>query len=194
MKHVLMAALAATGLMAASPSGAITLKVEYDIDLSGLLLFETWEQDSNPTPNSYVLGQSTDVPIWDFTSNDVNDDGPFDVPNFDIVYFNASNSAGLDFATGESLRLNMGPQIYSGPESAPVFSLGTFAGNGAELQGFGIHPLPELTTTLSFTVAPPTTPPAPVPEPSTWALGIIGLGAVGVFYRLRRGVVASARA
>jgi hypothetical protein len=48
---------------------------EYDINLLGLHLFETWEQDSNPTPNSSVLGESTDVPIWNFTGNHVNDDG-----------------------------------------------------------------------------------------------------------------------
>jgi hypothetical protein len=41
MKHVLMAAIAATRLLTGSAAKAVTLKVEYDLDLLGLHLFET---------------------------------------------------------------------------------------------------------------------------------------------------------
>ena len=192
MKHVLLVGLAATALMVTSAAGAVTLNVEYDLDILGLKVFETWKQDSNPTPLDFTLGESTDVPIWDFTSNDVNNDGPFEAPNTDIIYRNISGGNAVDFATGESLQLNIGPQIYTGPESAPVFSAGTFAGIGAEFQGFSILPLPEVTTLRSITVAPPATPPSPMPEPSTWALGLIGFGAIGALYRFRRRETAGA--
>jgi PEP-CTERM motif len=176
MKHVLMAALAATALMLTSPASATTLKVEFDVNLGGLILIDTWEQDSNPTPNSYVLGESTDVPIWDFTSNDSNDDGSFGTTNSDVIYVNGSDGGG--FSTGESIEISVGPQVYSGLESSPVFSVGTYDGHAAEFQGFTIVVLPFLTS-LTFSVAPPVTPPVPVPEPSTWAMMAIGFAGLG---------------
>jgi hypothetical protein len=180
MKYFLMPALAATGLMAASAASAETLKAELDVDSLGTIFISTWEQDSNPTPNSFIAGISTDVPIRDYMSNNG------EQANFDIGYSNPSVLAlGNDLETGESIETFAGPQIYSGSEAAPVFRVGTFEGFETEIGDNGVPiVLPFSSFALTFTVVPPVV--VPVPEPSTWALGLIGFSALGALYRRRR--------
>jgi hypothetical protein len=84
-----------------------------------------------------------------------------------------------------------GSQIYSGLESAPVFAPGSFDGLGEGLFRVELTPgdFVSLATNITFTVAQDVTvPPNPTaaPEPSAWALGLVGFSAVAVMYALRR--------
>jgi hypothetical protein len=75
-------------------------------------------------------------------------------------------SASLDFTQFS------GPALFSGPASSPTFNLGTFNLSGI-LSG---------NSTLTISQAAP----GAVPEPGTWAMMLVGFGALGVSMRRRR--------
>jgi hypothetical protein len=77
-------------------------------------------------------------------------------------------SASLGFT-----QLSAPGDLFSGPASSPTFNLGTFTLSG----GFTAGPA---TLTISQAAV------AAVPEPGTWALMLIGFGAIGVSMRRRR--------
>lgn len=92
----------------------------------------------------------------------------------DVSFFTADNLGGLeiDDPYGDSPRavvVSDGPQLFTGSTSNPTFTLGTF--DLAEYMGDGTY------TLVISNVA------AAVPEPSTWALAILGFGAIGVAMR-----------
>ena len=81
-----------------------------------------------------------------------------------VSYFPTSFGGGWQDAAGD-----FGPtggQVYTGSEAAPVFSAGTYV---------------ESTGTLTLTA---------VPEPSTWAMMLVGFGLVAAAARGRRPVIA----
>lgn len=74
MKHVLAAAVAATGLLVAVSASAELLDATLSIDgpVAGGFAWEvvaTWVQDSNPTPISFNLMDDTRVPISNFSGD-----------------------------------------------------------------------------------------------------------------------------
>ncbi len=158
MLRTMVGAAFGVGAMVASASaGAVTLIATYsDSWYSG-----SWEQDSDPTPLSYGA-EVTTIPIWDVTGDAVSP------PYINYHPLNGVLDGGFDLFTGT--------QIYTGPESAPVFSVGSYTGLG----------LPGLSTggVLTFTA---------VPEPSTWAMmlaGFVGLGVLTAATRRRRAIAA----
>lgn len=77
-------------------------------------------------------------------------------------------SANLGFT-----QLSVPGDLFSGPASSPTFNLGTFNLSG----GFTAGP-----ATLTITRAAV----AAVPEPGTWAMMLLGFGAIGASMRRRR--------
>jgi hypothetical protein len=154
LKTILAAGFAAGAMLAAGSAGATILEVSYsDSVFSG-----TWEQSSNPTPIQYQTDVSTVIPVWDVTGN-------LGITGNEIPYYNSAWSGGFSVWAG--------PQVYTGPESAPVFSAGSFTGL--------FDPLPPTSSggVLTFTV---------VPELSTWAMmltGFAGLTAAAAGRRRR---------
>jgi hypothetical protein len=72
MKHVLAAAVAATGLFVAVSASAELLDATLSIDApvqDGFAweVVATWVQDSNPTPITFSLMDDTRVPISNFS-------------------------------------------------------------------------------------------------------------------------------
>jgi hypothetical protein len=116
-----------------------------------------WDLTSPATPSDYLNGSG--AVFWTVS-------GTFSgavQPEADITFFNAAGGGGLniyDFQAGHGLLSTDGPQLYTGPESAPVFKLGTFA--LTEFQGTGSYTL---------TVAEVAT----VPEPASAAMALTGL-------------------
>jgi hypothetical protein len=151
-----LAAIAIAATLATGAAQASTLHFNYSenggIDFS-------FKQSSNPTPISYGPGFATEAPVSDWTGNI----GPYS----SIAWFNSKANGMFDTIDGSYIVF--GPQVYSGPESAPVFAPGVFAG-ADQTNG--------LSGTLTVTS---------VPEASTWAmmlLGFAGLGFAG--YRTSR--------
>jgi hypothetical protein len=110
----------------------------------------SFEQSSDPTP-LFSSPDLTQTPVSDWTGNI----GPYS----SIVWWNAKKATGM-FDTSDGSYVVVGPQVYSGPESAPVFAPGVFAetDNTDSLSG-----------TLTVTS---------VPEASTWALMLVGLASL----------------
>ncbi len=144
-----LAAIVTAAAFATGAAQASTLKFSYSE--SGGIDF-SFEQSSNPTPIFSFPGALTQVPVSDWTGNI----GPYS----SIVWWSATDS-GM-FETVDGLYSVVGrQQVYSGPESAPAFAPGVFAGTDAT-NG--------LSGTLTVTA---------VPEASTWAMMLVGFAGLG---------------
>jgi PEP-CTERM motif len=164
-KHLIGGASVALGMVVL---GAPTVRATVlDFSFSGNLgggVTETasWSMDSNPNVITFTTGSFTLVTTsggTEFRSDLVPSTSTFDAVQFDAP----GVPSGVEFNTvGVAFNVfdRFGSQIYTGSESAPVFAPGTFVGT-----------LGTLTITDAVTTA--------VPEPSTWAmmlLGFLGLG------------------
>lgn len=125
----------------------------------------TYEQSSTPTPTAYSANFANSVPVRDFKGNI----GPYS----SMSYYTTAASGG--FSTPGGLVDGRGPQIFSGTVSNPVFAPGKFAVDEVFTQQTG---------TLAISA---------VPEPTSWAMMLVGLGGLGGMMRSRRrlGVIAA---
>ena len=127
-----------------------------------------WQLNSTVQPD--LLSEGEGFVLWD-------------IPGFadsllgyvDMTFWNGDVGGGLtieDFYGDVLLLVTDGPQLYSGLESAPIFTLGTFA--LTEFQGSGVYTL----TIAEVDVAA-------IPEPATGLLLLGGLALIGGL-RMRR--------
>ena len=118
----------------------------------------TWSQPSNPTPLDFLDGDFTAIAV----SNGTSTTGSFGAVDFFSTEF---GDGGLQIPT---FAQSVGYQFYSGTEAAPIFAPGRFV---TEDGGF-----------VTITAAPP-----PVPEPSTWAMMLVGFAGLGYAAFRRKG-------
>jgi hypothetical protein len=137
---------------------------EYLFTMTGLSN-ASWQLDSNPIP--ILFGPSN----FSIFSVPVSYGG---APVLTSLQFNTATSGGGVFGTGPFTSTG-GPQLFSGPTSAPTFLQGTF-----DLSGGPRYP--QFTLTISAL-----TTSGAVPEPASWAMMIAGFGLVGGAMRRRRG-------
>lgn len=113
-----------------------------------------------------------------------------------IVFFDTNNQGGLSLTnSGVNNFFVYNTVLYdeaayraallTNPAALPLFNIGTFAVSTTPRNNAAVRPLDNYTVTIS-TLA------AAVPEPATWAMMLLGCGAVGV--TLRRRPPQSARA
>lgn len=126
----------------------------------------------NGVPITYTLPNST-TPI---TEN-----GMFTGPTFQTL----GNQGGFFFgrlnqATNFNNRIQIfGPQLFTGPTSAPIFSTGVFDLSDISRQ----RTTDPLIVNYRLTISEVT---AAVPEPATWAMMIMGFGLIGGAMRSRQ--------
>jgi hypothetical protein len=150
LKSVIGAAVGAGMICAAVSAQAEVLKATL-VDGSYSV---SWLQDSNPTPDSSRTSIFTDIAVWDVTGS---------ATAFSTLSYYGS-------LVGGGFGMFYGPQIYSGSESSPVFSAGTYTGlydTAAGLTG-GVLTL------------------AAVPEPATWGMMLVGFAGLGALYSVNR--------
>lgn len=170
MKPVVVLAGAALACMIAAPASAVPLT----FDLTGAYT-ASWMLDSNPEPDFIDGG-------YRFNLYDVNGRFPgASTPVADLIFYNQRFDGGLAiedfFADSKALLVTTGPQIYGGTEEAPFFRPGTF--QLADFYNANRY-------TLTISAAAPA-----VPEPATWAMMLVGLGAAGAAMRRRNKVAAT---
>ncbi len=160
LKH-LAAIMAVGGALAATGAQASTLF----FDFTGSSDHESWYQ---AVPSQVVSDRGASVAVSVFGASGTFGDLTFHgvaTVTYDIL--NIDSSGGLGLFDGNALETFHGPQIYSGPLSAPVFS--PTGGSPIALDGG---------YTLTITA---------VPEPAAWALMLTGVFGVGAVLRARRG-------
>jgi len=155
MKH-LGTLVAATGLILAPPAQAVMHQFDITGDYTA-----SFQLDSDPSPDAVEDGVG--FVLWDV---DGFSDAVLGVA--DVTFYNTAIGGGMgivDHYGGSILFVTDGPQLYTGPESAPTLLTGIFA--LTEFGGAGTYTL----TVSSLEAA--------VPEPASWAMMIAGFGLVG---------------
>ncbi len=162
--HVKIAALTAA-LISASPAMAAQLIFDF-VGLDPTDNF-TFELESNPSPFQPLGSNSSFVVL------DQNVTAPNGVVLSDLVFLSGDpvNHGGVQFSA--QLAPLFGPQLFTGTTESPTFLTGSF-----DLNFLLGEPAGTLTIGSASTAA--------VPEPGTWALMILGFGAIGSALRGRR--------
>jgi hypothetical protein len=156
---------AIAALLAAAPASATVLSFTISGDYSAAFQIDTSAAPDYSDPD-YGVGYAS-VPGFSGTLSGT----------ANIQFFPTAMSGGILIADPDSIDWLLeatGPQLYNGPETAPVFHTGTFALTGLSTPG-----------SFSLTIAPVS---AAVPEPASWALMISGFGLAGAALRRRQAV------
>jgi hypothetical protein len=156
--RIKLATAAAIGALSITPAFAEILNFSWEFAPGDVA---TWSQPSNPTPIVFADRNFTEVTVSNGTSNE----GPFERIFYDS---NDESDGGLELV--EISAEATGAQIYTGSESAPIFSPGRFIVGRSGDQ------------VVIVTAAAP-----PVPEPSTWAMMLIGFAGLGYAAFRRKG-------
>lgn len=131
LKHFVSIVAMFAAALAASAAEAAILRFTLTGDYSA-----TWDLNSSTTPSSFQSGAG--LAFW-------NTPGSFSgsvQPEADLTFYNAAVGGGLniyDFHGDLNLLAADGPQLYTGPESAPIFKLGKFA--LTQFHGLGAYTL-----------------------------------------------------
>ncbi|MET3712165.1 hypothetical protein ABIC65_002877 [Sphingomonas trueperi] len=166
MKRTLfLSACCAAAVAAAAPANA----AQYRFVITGSQTIK-FVLDASPTPpvvdpgNYFVLAGVTGTINNVSTTFDLGFGSPSYFFNFGLI----NNVIGTGF-------VSTGTSLFTGPESAPTFKLGTFS----------LTPnTPDPDYTLTITA---------VPEPASWAMLLAGFGALGMMVRRRRDVTVRVR-
>jgi hypothetical protein len=176
------------------PAGAVTLTYSASGTFSGstpTTTFsgpgKTWtlsfQVDSNPVVSGFSAGGGFS-PVFSNFSYTLNG-SPVSVTPTSFTFSNAAFGGGLGFcfiATPNpctALSLQTGPQMYTGPESAPTMLTGGFTTGTFFAVGTSLFSQPN--TTIQVAAPIPSTP-----IPSSLILTLIGLGCLGFYVASRK--------
>jgi len=174
MKMMPLALLLASVAMAPAQAALFHFDVAGQ-NVSGVDVHYSFDLDSNPTPTlfeedpSYSFFQIDGVSITNYAAN-----GAITSITADDLQFFVDVTGGA-FGNTSFTNYYFGYQLFSGPVSAPMFELGSY-----DLYISGEAPVAQLTITAVSAGA--------VPEPASWAMMLIGFGAIGSTIRRRQTV------
>ena len=177
MRRLLQILVVALAFAWAPVSGANATEVLFTItSFEPGIPTTTFELPLNPTPDYYILGIPGEL---------AGDFGIYNIPatsggspvQIGAVFYSAENDgvSGLILGIAPYYLLYFN-QLYYGPENSPTFDLGVFPESNGIVTITSIpDPIPDPSTITA------------VPEPSTWAMMLIGFGGLGfATYRSRR--------
>jgi len=174
MKMLPLALLLATVAMAPAEAAMFHFDVAGQ-NLSGTDVHYSFDLDINPTPAffdedpDYSFFEIDGVSITNYAANG----SIASVTTDDLQFF--IDVTGGAFGNTSFTNYYFGYQLFSGPVSAPAFELGSY-----DLYISGDVPVAQLTITAASEGA--------VPEPTSWAMMLVGFGAIGSTIRRRQAV------
>ena len=162
------AAFAAAAIIWGTAAEATTLGFNLQSDLYNY----SWTMDSSPAPAVGNVVDGANTATFDYVGQAMG--SALALPaGGELFFYHSSNGGGLSFVDGvTNLELFdvLGDQVYSGPEAAPLFSLGTFLVPTDFNTNSNIHAV--------LTVSAIATTPIPAALP-LFASALGGLGFVG---------------
>ncbi len=180
-KRMILSAFAASAILAWSSSASAAILL---FDITGTFN-ASFELDSALAPD--IVRNDNIFSVFSAGYN-----------NIPIIFNGMERMGNVSFGRGLAATFNLnllppgpqpftqllGPDLFSGSPSAPVFNLGNF---GLRNGFFGQN------VVLKISQSDPIAPPGAIPEPTTWAIMIAGFGLVGSAIRRRRRKAASVR-
>ena len=147
----------------------------------------TWTMLASPTVDTSLPGYSSSAPDYSFEIDGVNATDQNNNSRYPVsIVFHGDSPPGSPpgsggFAiTGQAYAIAVGPQLYTGPASAPTFILG----NDLAFTDYSNTDFPNgVHSSLSITCVECV---APVPEPESYAMLLAGLGLLGFMARRRK--------
>lgn len=168
MKTLAVLGATAAAVSTATPGDATQLLYTlYGIDTNGKVENSRWYMDSNPLVADYLNGAYFEVDDLQGSFN-YGTDFHADIDNLTFYHLGAYVAGFSTVFDYQGIVDFNGPQLYTGPESAPTMLTGTF----------NVH---DYYSNASFTLNA-----AAVPEPASWALLMAGFGLIGCTLRARR--------
>lgn len=138
----------------------------------------TWQMLASPTVTTYSTGNWFEVDGVNATEQGNSNPVSIDITFFKLTTSPSNPDSGFQI-TGGALADAYGPQLYTGPESAPTFNLST--GTGFQFTDFSNSNFPNgAPSSLSITCVECV---PPVPEPESYAMLLAGLGLLGFMAR-----------
>ena len=113
-KWLLAAVVSLASLSLTAGANALELHFQYTETGTGAIDF-SFDQSSTPVPNFFFAGIDTDVPVTNWTSNLLG-------PASSIDWHSSGDGGGFITDNTNSFFQALGPQVYTGSESAPVFA------------------------------------------------------------------------
>jgi len=176
MRTIFAGVLSAAALaFAAAPSQAAVEVFQFNDNVDGIFAFgDLTVSDTANANGTFDITNITGSVIDDRSGTPTVDAISFEIPNFN----DPNPTVAFGFSYDDVMPLNINGVLFQGA-SADIYNLWSTGGSTGELYTYGDGALPAFDAHGTLSVGA-------VPEPASWAMMLMGFGALGGALRIRR--------